>query len=744
MGTAAIVRGAWPKALAALLASVAFALVPATAAAVVPPAPPSGEGEGGEEQQPAEVVLAPDRTGALTPAAPLTWAGAVATATNRTFQPLAPGTCNKAPATYCDITLVDVQPGDFYSEPGRGVQFSTAGANPGTDLDLFVYESDATGRVGALVGVSGGLTDVERVPVLGATGHHLVVVVYFTAVETGYVGAAEFFRRSTVAPDVDTPRGMRDILVSRPGRGFRSHSEPHLSQDPTRPSILVGGSKMYNRDRDSLAEYEFKIGTYASFDRGRTWTDLGQLNACPLAQAPPRTWPLRNTCYPEDDPARAGTGPEDAAESRRGGDFGEEYTTSDVWTDFDDEGNAYAMILDAPPYSGDSTSNGFGMSFHRWPTPSAEDVRRGRTWSPRIPINAYTTPRAQASTLDDKNTFAVNNAGPDGDGRTGIIVACWGRNDRVEASARQFIVCERSVDAGRTWPDDPQPISPPLNPPLPVGPFVVGIHVIADERDPRTFYAVWLDTLVGAIDGSGVNAFWFTRTTDGARTWEPARVIARVPTIPGIFPRQAFRNLSLPIMASGRRGEVYIAYADYNPAPSPDTDEDGLQADIKLLRSPDSGRTWSGPTRVNTDVTNADQFQPYLRVTRRGQLNVVYFDRRFDVPQPPEHPGNFFVDTVLARSADGGRTWREIRLSHDAWDPSLNAPLSPSGEFIGDYQGLVADDCYAIPFVNDSHLGNAAGRDPGLSGGEPRSPFQQIVAWRVPNRPGFGGGRPDC
>ena len=108
---------------------------------------------------------------------------------------------------------------------------------------------------------------------------------------------------------------------------------------------------MYNRDRDSLAEYEFKIGTYASFDRGRQLVDLGQLNTCPQGQAPPSSWPLNNTCYPADDPARAGTGPEDQRRTAApGGDFGEEYITSDVWTDFDDEGNAYAMVLDSPPF----------------------------------------------------------------------------------------------------------------------------------------------------------------------------------------------------------------------------------------------------------------------------------------------------------------------------------------------------------------------------------------------------------
>jgi hypothetical protein len=696
--------------------------------------PPTLEDEGGEET--VQALLPFDRSGTVTPAAPFTWAGTVASGQNAGYDAGDPAaSCGKALENYCDITLVNVDPGTFYDTAAGGVEFSTGGAAPGTDLDLYVYESDAAGNVGDLVGTSAGSTDVERVSEIGASGYYLVVVVYFNATNTGYDGRAEFFRRNKFPPDIDSPRGLQDNLVSDPRRGFRSHSEPHLSQDPTDPDVLVGGSKMYNRDRDSLDEYEFKIGTYASFDRGRSWLDLGQLNTCPQAQAPPSSWPLNNTCYPADDPNRAGTGPEDATDDRPGGDFGEEYITSDIWTDFDDEGNAYAMVLDSPPFP---SGNGWGMSLHRWETPSLSDVRRGRTWSNRIPINAYPTEPAQSTTLDDKNTFAVNNAGRDHDGKIGIMVACWGQNYDLASFGRQAIVCERSTNGGRSWPDQPQVISAPQDPPLPFGPFQIGVDVVADENDPNTFYAVWLDTLTGFLDESGLSPLWFTRTTDGARTWEAPRVINRIQELPNIFPRQSFRNLSLPIMAASKRGELYLTYADYNEAPQPG-DEDGAQADIKLMRSGNGGLTWTEPSKVNQDDTNADQFQPYVRVTKRGQVNVSFFDRRLDRPDPPNHPGNFFIDTWLARSNDRGASFEETRVSHDSWDPSINPPVSGSGQFIGDYQGLVADDCYAIPFVNDTHLANDPSRDPDFDRGEPRSQFQEIVSWRVPNTSRYGG-----
>jgi hypothetical protein len=379
------------------------------------------------------------------------------------------------------------------------------------------------------------------------------------------------------------------------------------------------------------------------------------------------------------------------------------------------------------------------MSFHRWETPSKRDIQSGETWSDRIPINAYETPEEQQNWLDDKNTFAVNNA--PGGGATGTMVACWSRNYTgpltPDSPPTQQIVCEPSTDGGRTWPDEPTPVSPPEQE------LVIGVHVVADTQDPGTFYAVWLEYLSGLLDLSGTNTFYFSKSTDGGQSWSEATPVQTITPLPRRFPRQEFRNLSLPIMAVGSNSELYLTYADYNPAPQPG-DEDGMQADIKLTVSRDGGTTWTGPVKVNQDSTNADQFQQYIRATPGGQLNVSFFDRRLDLPEPPNHPGNFFIDTWLARSSDEGGSWTETRLSHDSWDPSINPPLSESGEFIGDYQGLVADDCFAIPYVNDTHLANDPARDPDFDEGYPRSPFQELFSWLVPNTPLYGGGDRNC
>jgi hypothetical protein len=55
-----------------------------------------------------------------------------------------------------------------------------------------------------------------------------------------------------------------------------------------------------------------------------------------------------------------------------------------------------------------------------------------------------------------------------------------------------------------------------------------------------------------------------------------------------------------------------------------------------------------------------------------------------------------------------------------------------------------APNCFATPFVNDTHLANDPRRDPLFDAGKPRSPFQQVFSWLVPNIGAFGGRVGDC
>jgi uncharacterized repeat protein (TIGR01451 family) len=839
----------------------------------------------------------PSRSITITPTSgPVTWTGDLATGTNASYNFSTGEPCHDTDGVppfdpeYCDLTLLRVDvPAGFWDAQTGGVEVTLDNYTvPSSDFDLQIFASDAGGTKGKLVGSSGGPPSAhEQATVKEPSGYYLIQVIYFAVTSSSYDGHVELFFRDRTPPDVDVPPGLQEFLASNPAAGWTSRSEMHVAQSPVNPNVLVAGSKFYNKDPDALGEYEFKVGSYVSFDGGVTWTDVGQVATCPADQAPPSTWP-NNTCYPADDPNADGTGLEDAiggpgvtvneappgspvspgqhilgtefTDSRpltqgsvgpvrvffadddsgcawttaiasgisdwiglatrggscatfqnkfnaataagadglivinsddtdpppegtavaeipgilvrktegeqlqaavlpgpvtatlqipRGPDYGEEYITSDPWVGFDDEGNAYFMVLDAPPFT---SGVGWGMTLHRWESVSPADLQPGgQTWSNRIPINAYPSnfPRDFLGFLDDKNTFAVNNAGRDGDGTTGTIVACWGQN--VSELIKQQVVCERSTDGGKTWPDEPVPVSG-------VEHLVIGVHVIADEADPRTFYAVWLQYASGVVGAPAT--LQFAMTTNGGASWHPDVPVGTIDDIPRQFPRQGFRNLSIPIMSVGpdptgpTPPPLYVVVAEYLDAPAPAADEDGKQADIILFKSTDGGTTWTRAANITANTgpgtnLNADQFQPYIDVNNSGQLNVIYFDRRHDL-KTGTHPGNYFTDVYLSRSNDGGATWTHVRVTHDATDPEFNAPVSGSGLFFGDYQGLVADECNAIPFVNDTHLANdqfldpGPERDPDFDTGMPSSPYQEAVAWRIPNTAAFGGTGPGC
>jgi hypothetical protein len=684
---------------------------------------------------PAPDAMAADRSGTVTDTAPFEWDGATGDGDNKGYDAQTGDPCEASPpgpvTSQCDTTLLHVDSPTF---GGLDVTIQDNDTSDSDDFDLYVYRSDAAGTRGELVAAAAARRPVETVSIDAASGYYLVQVVYYDVSAESYHGKATFIRRDQFPTDIDNPPGLQDVLASDPGTGFRSHSSPHVAQSPTNPNLLVAASRVYNRDQDSLAEDEFKVGTYASLDGGQTWSDLGQLDICPAAAAPPPTWP-GNTCYPDENPSLGGTGSEDVGDPRGTGDFGEEYLTADPWVQFDDAGNAYVLVGDAPAFPG---GTGSGMTLHKWQTPSAADILSGTIWSHRIPINSYPDAAVDPnfSKYDEKGSLAVNNAGSDTDGTTGTMVACWTLTDLGGSGQPQQIVCKRSTDGGASWPGTPQRISGNQI-------LVIGVQVVADPRNPDTFYASWVNYLPGALGLGLSDEISFTRSTDGGQTWDSPRTVAEVTRLPNNYPRQSFQNFTYPSMAAGPNSELYIAYPDYRDAPQPN-DEDGKQADVMMVRSPDAGESWFKAAKVNQDTTNADQFQPSVAVNPGGQVNVAYFDRRLDVRRVEgatvAHPGNFFIDTWLSRSNDGGRTFTDTRVSHDSWDPTINPPLTPNGRGnIGGYQGLVADCSNTIPFMSDTHLANAANRDPAFDSGAPRPTFQEVFSWRVPNTPAFGG-----
>jgi hypothetical protein len=622
----------------------------------------------------------------------------------------------------CDFFSLDVNvPADFYEDHPGAVNVTASGFAL-ADIDLYVYKRNADGTRGDFVTGDGQtLGAAESVGIEEASGSYYAVLTPYTTVGPQTYDATATLNTSVqpslAALEAAAPKGVKNYRASHDA--FTSHSEPTIAMDPLDHNHLMAGSKMFeNNDH-----YLFKIGTYESHDGGRTWEDQGQLPG--YCAAP-------GQCDPNNEAAYR--------------------TTSDISLDFDDEGNVYANVLDAP--GGTAAFRGFNMTVH---------VKHpGQPWSgPTVVHDNRVNPLTSRLLLDDKNWIAVDNhtdvnggANAPKDGKIGTMYVCWSF-DGTGAVPLQEIVLMRSLDGGRTWGG----LVPGDNIPLPLSQKTlisgIGCHIAIGPKGE--VYATWYD--------NQLNALMQAKSTNRGKLWSLAVPIAGIAGVNEPFAGEAFRNLSLPSTAVDGQGNVYVVVSSRNAEGTPllgdlpaigekiksgeldaadligllgggegDEEEGGKDvaaggdgegpeagSDIVLFKSTNGGRSYSKPVRVNQDPVNgdADQFQPWIAVTPSGQVNVSFFDRRND-------PGNRYIDTYLARSEDGGRTFTDSRVSQRMWDPAIAAPTSTSGKFIGDYQGLVADDEVAIPFWNDTQAANLPASD------KEHSDYQEVFAARVP------------
>src|SRR5262249_6381872 len=117
------------------------------------------------------------------------------------------------------------------------------------------------------------------------------------------------------------------------------------------------------------------------------------------------------------------------------------------------------------------------------------------------------------------------------------------------------------------------------------------------------------------------------KSTDQGLTFGPPTMVATLKTIGDPFGDLGFlfRSDAFPkAVVNPVSGHLYVVYND-RPIAGLDT------ADIFFTMSSDGGTNWSSPTRVNSDTTSNDQWQPTIAVTTDGaHLGVFWYDRRLD------------------------------------------------------------------------------------------------------------------
>lgn len=291
--------------------------------------------------------------------------------------------------------------------------------------------------------------------------------------------------------------------------------------------------------------------------------------------------------------------------------------------------------------------------------------------------------------------------------------------------------------------------------------------ITADPYDSNLVYAVWDRFLsppgINASDqgkfhaASYVEQTWFSRTTNGGQSWEPARVAFNPGTHAGtignivvVLPnathdlldgmvlfadhKSQLRGAQIAVVRSSDHGLTWSKKAtvigqidaSFQGAIDPDNghlirggdlpdfavdphngnvyaawDDDSLNGidSIFFAQSTDGGFNWSPPIKVNQTPTNipaGDQqaFTAGVQVAANGTVGVTYYDLR-DNTSAPGLPTNYWLVRCSANCASPGSWANE---THVGGPFDLEQASDARGYFVGDYEGLTTNGNVFQPF----------------------------------------------
>lgn len=148
-----------------------------------------------------------------------------------------------------------------------------------------------------------------------------------------------------------------------------------------------------------------------------------------------------------------------------------------------------------------------------------------------------------------------------------------------------------------------------------------------------------------------------------------------------------------------QEGRVYVVAND-DPDDSPLVDD---FADVYIVRSNDSGLSWTNPSRIDSGPFDTLQVLPNAAIDPvSGSIVVSYYDNRNWFPATSQ------LDLYARRSGDGGNSWSvEVQINDAVFDTTVAtscrfccpgngcAPGSPQTMRIGEYNGVAFGQCTA-------------------------------------------------
>jgi hypothetical protein len=190
-------------------------------------------------------------------------------------------------------------------------------------------------------------------------------------------------------------------------------------------------------------------------------------------------------------------------------------------------------------------------------------------------------------------------------------------------------------------------------------------------------------TFDNSIQGGKGTSMFIAKSLDHGQTWSTPIQFAVFNNPVCVFPPYCF-NISggafrgpgsYPAPAyNAANNRVYVAYSDI---------VNGLGRVLITSAAASDLTKWSAPVEVAAGGSG-DRFAAELGTAPNGRIDVAFYDRSYTA--------NRAVDLTYATSGDFGATWRSVRVSKSAFDPSAYGVPSGGGvsPFIGDYNGLVS------------------------------------------------------
>ncbi len=245
-----------------------------------------------------------------------------------------------------------------------------------------------------------------------------------------------------------------------------------------------------------------------------------------------------------------------------------------------------------------------------------------------------------------------------------ILYTTWTQFDKYglkDANCHSNILFSMSTNGGRKWS---RPIQLNQNP---------GDCIDDDNTTEGAVPAVAIDGRI-FVTWANQGVIFMDRSYDGGQTWLTNDLGIMKQTggwsmdIPGLGRCNGMPVLMVDTSSGKRQSILYLVFADQRNGEN--------DTDIWFIRSLDRGDHWTVPTRVNQDGPGKHQFMPWMTVDQTtGNIYIVYYDRRaYNDAQ---------TDVYMAYSADGGTTFKEIKVSESPFVPSID-------KFFGDYNNVSA------------------------------------------------------